>query len=93
MNIVRRMSLLSIVLAVVGAATVAHASDLCKVPKDEWQSKEALQEKLEGKGWKVSRIKVDDGCFEAYAKDAEGRRVEAYFNPKTFEVVKQKFDD
>ncbi|MBO6826535.1 MAG: PepSY domain-containing protein [Sneathiella sp.] len=93
MNIVRKLSILSVVMTLAGAATVAHASDLCKVPTDEWQPKEALQEKLEGQGWKVSRIKVDDGCFEAYAKDAGGRRVEAYFNPKTLEVVKQKFED
>jgi len=93
MNIVRKLGVLSIVMAVVGAATTSYASDLCNVPKSEWQSEKALQEKLEGEGWKVSRIKVDDGCFEAYAKDAEGRRVEAYFNPKTLEMVKQKIED
>ena len=93
MKIVRKISLLSLVFMIAGATSTAYASDLCHVSKGEWQSKEALQEKLESEGWKVSRIKVDDGCFEAYAKDAEGRRVEAYFNPKTLEIVKQKIDD
>jgi len=66
----------------------AFASDRCNVPMKEWQPREALQSKLEAEGWKVKRIKIDDGCYEAYAIDAQGRRVEAYFDPKTFEPVK-----
>lgn len=52
-----------------------------------WQSKETLQAKLEAQGWEVRRIKEDGGCWEAYARDADGKRVEAYFHPVTLEPM------
>jgi hypothetical protein len=36
---------------------------------------------------------VDDGCYEAYAIDDKGRRMEIYINPVTAAVVKMKQDD
>ncbi|MCY1668928.1 PepSY domain-containing protein [Rhizobium sp. SL86] len=71
----------------------AHASDKCSVPMNDWQPREALKTKLEGEGWKVRSIKTEDGCYEAYAIDAKGKKVEAYFNPKTFEAVSTKSGD
>ena len=56
-------------------------------PKD-WQPKETLQKKLEAEGWEVRRVKEDGGCWEVYAKNAEGERVEAYFHPVTLEPVR-----
>ncbi|MBE0529567.1 MAG: PepSY domain-containing protein [Rhodospirillales bacterium] len=70
----------------------AVAADRCTVPMAEWQPREALQKKLQTAGWKVNRIKTDDGCYETYAIDDKGRRVEAYFDPKTFEMVKMKVE-
>jgi hypothetical protein len=58
----------------------------------EWQSKETLQQKLEAKGWEVRRVKEDGGCWEVYARNAEGERVEAYFHPVTLEPVKIEED-
>ncbi|MFN4764802.1 PepSY domain-containing protein, partial [Gillisia sp. Q332] len=40
------------------AAGAAQASDKCAVPQAEWQPKEALQQKLEGDGWKIKKIKI-----------------------------------
>lgn len=71
----------------------ALASDKCSVPMNDWQPREALKTKLEGEGWKVRSIKTEDGCYEAYAIDAKGKKVEAYFNPKTFEAVNAKSND
>jgi len=59
----------------------------CDVPEEEWQTQEALSKMLKEKGWQVRRIKIDGGCFEAYALDENGNRVEAYFNPKTLELI------
>lgn len=78
---------LSLSAALVAGA--ALASDECKVPQAEWQPKEALQQKLEAEGWTIKNIKVDDGCYEVYATDAAGKRKEVYFDPKTFEIVKE----
>jgi hypothetical protein len=35
----------------------------------------------------VRRIKVDGGCYEVYAVNDKGQRVETYFHPVTFEHV------
>ncbi len=82
-----------VALGTVGGATAGLASDGCNVPMADWQPREALQQKLEADGWQVNRIKTDDGCYEAYAIDDAGRRVEAYFNPQTFEVVQLEVED
>jgi len=58
----------------------------------EWQPREALQQKLQAAGWNVKKLKTEDGCYEAYAIDDKGRRVEAYFDPKTLETVKVKVE-
>ncbi|MBR9884877.1 MAG: PepSY domain-containing protein [Oceanospirillales bacterium] len=72
-------------------SAAAHAEDeLCNVPENEWQTQEALEQAVKDKGWEVRKIKVDEGCYEVYAKDDKGERVEAYFNPKSFEIVKMQ---
>ena len=76
----------TVLFSVLGAG-VAFAADKCQVPAAEWQPTEALQQKLEGEGWKVQQIKTDKGCYEVYATDAKGGKVEAYFDPKTLEAV------
>ena len=75
------------------ASGAAFAADKCDVPKSEWQSADTLKAQLEKQGWKVRSVKTEDGCYEAYAIDAAGKKVEAYFNPKTLEAVDKKSDD
>lgn len=65
-------------------ATGLHTCD--SGDKSDWQTKEALQQKLEADGWKVRKIKEDGGCYEVYATTPEGQRGEAYFHPETFEL-------
>jgi hypothetical protein len=63
--------------------------DYCNVPKAEWQPMDALKEKLTADGWEIRKIKEDDGCYEVYAIKADGKKIEAYFNPASFELVKE----
>lgn len=56
-------------------------------PEEGWQAQEVLQQRLAAEGWTVRRIKIDGGCYEVYALDAQGERVEAYFHPVTLEPV------
>ncbi len=88
----RKIILPTLALMIIGTGS-AFASDRCNTPMKDWQPREALQKKLEDEGWKVKRIKLDDGCYEAYAIDEKGRKVEVYFDPKTFEPVKTKIKD
>jgi hypothetical protein len=61
-------------------------------PESGWQPKDQLENMLVEKGWKVRRIKVDGGCYEVYALNDEGKKVEAYFHPVTLESVPTKND-
>lgn len=59
-------------------------------PADKWQRQSVLEKKLTAMQWKVSRIKIDGGCYEVYALNEKGERVEAYFHPLTLEAVPTK---
>lgn len=53
-----------------------------------WRSKEDLETQMLENGWqKVRKVKVDGGCYEAYATTADGQKVEAYFDPVTLEKL------
>lgn len=57
-------------------------------PEQNWRPESELKQRLEAKGWQVRRIKVDGGCYEVYAIDDQGRRVEAYFHPESLEHLR-----
>lgn len=76
----------SLTLLMTGATL---ANETCNVPEVDWQPEQALRQKLEADGWKINRIKIDQGCYEVYGFDGEGRRAETYFDPQTFEVVRE----
>lgn len=83
----------SLILSSAAVSGVAMAGDKCDVPKDEWQTEEAFRAAIEAKGWEIKTFKIDDGCYEIYGYDEQQRRVEAYFDPKTFDMVKMELDD
>jgi hypothetical protein len=88
--IMRIVALASLALVAAGPALAAGK---CNAPSGEWQPPEALQTKLESQGWKVRQIKTEDGCYEAFAVDADGKRLEALFDPKTLEAVGEDGDE
>ena len=56
-------------------------------PRESWQPQEKLEKMLVEKGWQIRRIKEDGGCYEVYALNENGERVEAYFHPLTLAPV------
>ena len=52
-----------------------------------WQPQATLEKQLTDQKWQVRRIKVDGGCYEVYALNDKGERVEAYFHPVTLAPV------
>jgi hypothetical protein len=56
-------------------------------PEEGWQPQAKLEDRLTAQGWQVRRIKIDGGCYEVYALNEKGERVEAYFHPETLEPV------
>ena len=59
----------------------------CHAPVAEWQPREVLHQRLTQEGYRVSRIKVDDGCYEVKALDPQGRKIEAKYDPKSLAPV------
>ena len=83
--------LLILATALAGAVAATPASATCKMtrdaPKAQWKSMESLQAQLKKEGWQIRKAKVDGGCYEVYATDPEGNRVEAYFHPVSFKKL------
>lgn len=79
------------VLSLVAASSWAHGDVKCpEHPKSEWRPHTELEAKLTKEGWKVRRMELTPTCYEVYAKDPQGNRIEAFFDPKTFERVEEK---
>jgi hypothetical protein len=75
-------------LAFAGAAQAqAHEEKCDPVPKEEWKPQAELERKLVNEGWKISRVKITNGCYEVYGRDAKNNKMETFFHPRTFEVV------
>lgn len=72
------------------AALPALASDDCDAPVERWQSREAVQQMAASQGWTVQRLKIDDGCYELRATDAQGRSIKAKVDPETLQIIKIK---
>lgn len=77
----------------ISGAALADDDD-CTDPVSEWQPREQLRQIMEDQGWKVNRIKVDDGCYEVKGVDRKGNRIKATFSPASLKIreLKIKFD-
>jgi len=89
-NVKLKLALVFLSLALSGAALPAGATGFATCdagPRDGWQPQEKLSALLKDKGWQIRRIKEDGGCYEVYAMNEKGERVEAYFHPRTLAPV------
>jgi hypothetical protein len=86
---IARLAPLLLAFAVGGAS--AHGDVKCPAhPKSEWKPHTDLEQKLIKEGWVVRRMVATPSCYEVYAKDPQGKRIEAFFDPVTFERVEEK---
>ena len=79
-----------IAAALVAACTLpalAHEERCDPIPKTEWKPQAELEKKLTDSGWKVKRVKIENGCYEVYGTDEKGAKAEVFFHPKTLERV------
>jgi hypothetical protein len=83
-----RRSAAALLLASASLAALAHGDVKCPaVPKAEWRPPAELAAKLKAEGWVIRRMEATPTCYEVYAKDPQGQRVEAFFHPKTLDRV------
>lgn len=84
----RMLTMLTVALALPAGA--ALADDDCRVPIADWQSREAVVALARENGWTVSRIKIDDGCYEIAGTDAEGHRIKVMIDPGNLELIEMR---
>jgi hypothetical protein len=87
MKIAATILVISASLAVAASAQATGLATCDSGPKDSWQPQQKLEKMLTDRGWKINRVKEDGGCYEVYAVNEKGQRVEAYFHPKTLEFI------
>jgi hypothetical protein len=78
----------AVLLCPFGAGIALADDDDCRTAMAEWQPREAVVATVEGFGWQVRRVKVDDGCYEVKGRDADGNDVEATLDPGTLALVR-----
>lgn len=62
----------------------ALAGETCTIPQGMTaQSVQALQQKLEGEGWQIEQITLENGCYQVTAIKADGTRLDSSFDPVT----------
>ena len=72
-------------------AAPALAAERCTPTGGETKPIEAVTALLQEKGYRdIRKLEMEDGCYEAKAFDAQGKRVEVYVHPNTGEIVKVK---
>lgn len=85
----------TIIAALVAIAVpfAAAAEDLCvTAAADQWQTEDAVKARATELGFEVANLKKEDGCYEIYATDKIGTRLEIFFHPVTFQIHKVKVD-
>jgi hypothetical protein len=80
----------SITLALASPALASGNAAQCGKATGQWMTKDAAKTKAAEQGYDVRRVKREDGCFEVYAIDKNGSKVELYMNPVSGEIVKIK---
>lgn len=70
----------------------ALADDDCAVPMADWKPRAAVEALARDNGWKVTRIRLDDGCYELDGQDAQGRWIEVKLDPASLRVVEMEVE-
>ena len=81
-----KLTLALAALALAGPA-MATGKMTCKVAAADMKPQAELVAALTKQGWTVTKAKPDGGCYEVYGTTPEGDRVEAYFDPASFEKL------
>lgn len=87
------MRLIPFVLAtaVMTTAGVALAGPKCDAPREKWMKEGDFRAMVEKQGYRIKKFKVSSGqCYEIYGHDANGKKVEIYFDPATGSEVQRK---
>jgi hypothetical protein len=74
-------------LVVLIAAPASAAGTCSTAPSAQFQPQTTLKAQLEAEGLTVRQIKVEKGCYEVYAVDKAGKRVNVAYNAETLQKL------
>lgn len=74
-------------VAVLLAGPALAAGGCSTAPSAKFKPKAALEAQLKSEGLTVRRIKAEKGCYEVYAIDKSGKKVNAAYNAETFKKL------
>lgn len=80
----------ALLLAAVAVATAspAFAAGGCSTASQaQFQPQSKLESMLKADGLTVKQIKTESGCYEVYATDQSGKRVNVAYNAETLQKV------
>lgn len=83
-------TLVLLIVAMAFSSAPVFAKDDCQVAIERWQSRDAVLQAAAQRGWRVERLKIDDGCYEVRGTDAEGQPFKAKLDPQTLQTIKFK---
>ena len=84
----RTLSVTILALALAAPAFAGTATVTCsKSPTSAFKPQADLTALLKTQGLTVVKIKTEKGCYEAYTKDAKGKKATLGFNAETLEPV------
>ncbi|MDA0560770.1 PepSY domain-containing protein [Burkholderia pseudomallei] len=94
-RLIKAVALASLASLVLGGAlgiraAMADDGDDCRAPLADWKPRDAVRALAQQKGWRVDKLKADDGCYEIKGHDADGKRFKAKLDPVTLDVVRMK---
>jgi hypothetical protein len=75
--------------AVSPALAASYSGTCTTAPKAQWMTEAAAQAKITGDGYTVTSIKTTrtGGCYEVYATDKSGKKMELFLDPVTAKIV------
>lgn len=85
----KALSVLALSTLSLSAFASTYAGSCTTETKSKWMTPAAVQTKFEQRGYVVRRVKSSGTCYEIYAKDKEGKKVELFVSPADATVVGQ----
>lgn len=67
-------------------------ADCGNAPRAQWMTEDAAKSKAADLGYEVRGMREENGCYEIYAVDKTGAKVELQMHPVTGAVVKSNGD-
>jgi hypothetical protein len=88
-HFIKSTAALALSVASLGAFASTYDGECTDRPKSEWMSTDRVKAHFDGRGFSVGKVKAAGSCYEVYAKDTDGNKIELFVNPVDATVVGQ----